>query len=178
MPYVERPQSGEFNEFYGKYIARVPEGDIIAILATQVEDTLAILRDLTDQQALHAYAPGKWTVKQVIGHIADAERVFAYRALRFGRGDQTPLATFEENLYAGAGDFNARPLATLMAELVAVRRATVALLAHLPEQAFTRGGPASGMFVSVRALAWIIAGHELHHRAVLTERYLAAPVRT
>jgi uncharacterized damage-inducible protein DinB len=174
MAYDQPPTSGEYNEYYGKYVARVPSGDIVAILATQLDDTLTLLRNLTEQQALHAYAPGKWNVKEVVGHVIDAERIFAYRALRFARGDRTPLATFDENAYVPEGAFTARPLASLAAELAAVRRATVALLAHLPADAWTRSGPASGMDVSVRALAWIIAGHELHHRAILADRYLEA----
>jgi hypothetical protein len=178
MAYDQPPVSGEYNEYYGKYIQRVPAGDIVAILATQVDDTLALLRDLTEPQAQHAYAPGKWTIKEVIGHVIDAERIFAYRALRFARGDRTPLATFDENFYVPAGAFGDRPLANLAAELSAVRRATVALLAHVPADAWMRSGPASGMDVSVRALAWIIAGHELHHRAIVVERYLdALPAR-
>jgi uncharacterized damage-inducible protein DinB len=175
MAYDQAPHTGEYNPFYQGYVSRVPAGDIVAILATQIDDTTALLRELTDEQAGFAYAPQKWTIKQVIGHLTDAERVFAYRALRFARADQTPLATFDENLYAGNAASDQRPLASLIAEMNAVRRATVALLAHLPEEAFTRGGPASGMFVSVRALAWIIAGHELHHRAILAERYIDNP---
>lgn len=174
MSYGERPGSDEYAEFYGRYIERVPEGDIVAILATQLDDTLALLRELTETQALHAYAPGKWTIKQVLGHIADAERVFAYRVLRFARGDETPLPGFDENVYVPAGSFNDRPLASVIAELSAVRRATVALVAGLPEEAWTRRGTASGQTASTRGVVWTIAGHELHHRQILAERYLAA----
>lgn len=173
MSYDQRPDDSEYNAFYGKYVGLVPDGDIIAILATQIEDTLALVRDLTEQQALHAYAPGKWTVKQVIGHITDAERVFSYRMLRFARLDTTPLASFSENDYAANAMSDTRPLASLVAELSAVRRSTVALLAGLPAEAWTRTGPASGYDVSVRALAWISAGHEMHHRDILSSRYLA-----
>jgi uncharacterized damage-inducible protein DinB len=174
MAYDQRPEAGEYNPYYERYISRVPAGDIVAILATQVDDTMALLRELSDERALFAYAPGKWSIKEVVGHVIDAERVFAYRAMRFARGDQLPLQTFDENAYVPAGAFDSRPLVSLAAELNAVRRATVALLAHLPHDAWLRGGPASGMHVSVRALAWIIAGHELHHRGILSERYLSA----
>lgn len=174
MPYDGRPDPGEYNAYYDRYIALVPAGDIIALLTVQLDDTVALLRDLTDEQALHAYAPGKWTIKEVIAHVADAERVFAYRALRFARRDETALAGFDENAYTPAGAFNARPLASLISEFTAVRRATVALLAGLPEEAWRRGGNASDHFVSVRALAWIAAGHELHHRSIIAQRYLAA----
>lgn len=172
MSYQERPAETEFAEYYRKYVRLVPDGDIVAILATQIEDTLALVRDLTEQQALHAYAPGKWTVKQVIGHIIDAERVFSYRMMRFARRDTTPLASFDENEYAANAMSDARPLASLIAELSAVRRSTVALLAGLPADAWTRSGPASGYQASVRAIAWITAGHELHHREILSSRYL------
>ena len=172
MSYQERPAETEFAEYYRNYVGLVPDGDIIAILATQIEDTLALVRDLTEQQALHAYAPGKWSVKQVIGHIIDAERIFGYRILRFARRDTTPLASFNENEYAANAMSDSRPLASLVAELSAVRRATVALLAGLPADPWTRSGPASGYDVSVRAIAWITAGHELHHREILTSRYL------
>lgn len=174
MGYEQRPQADEYAEFYGKYVAHVPGGDIVALLATQVDDTLALLRELTDAQARHAYAPGKWSIKEVVGHMADAERVFAYRALRIARGDTTPLPGFDENAYVPAGNFNDRPLASLLAEFMAVRGATVALLAGLPAGAWTRRGTASNAEVSVRGIAWITAGHELHHRAILEERYLTA----
>lgn len=176
MPYDARPDPGEYNAYYDRYIALVPPGDIIALLTVQIDDTFALLRDLSEEQALHAYAPGKWTIKEVVGHIMDAERVFSYRALRFARGDQTPLASFDENAYAVAGRFNARPLASLISEFTAVRRATVAFLAGLPADTWVRGGQASDWRVSVRALAWITAGHELHHRNILAQRYLAAPI--
>jgi uncharacterized damage-inducible protein DinB len=172
MAYDQRPEPGEFESFYQPYISLVPPGDIVALLATQLDDTTAMIRELTDRQALHAYAPGKWSIKQVIGHVADAERVFAYRALRFARGDATPLAGFEENSFAAAGDFDARPLASLIAEFAAVRHASVALFAGLPEDAWTRAGTANDQHVTVRALAWITAGHELHHRGILSSRYM------
>lgn len=178
MPYSNRPDPSEYNTYFDRYISLVPAGDIIALLAVQLDDTVALLRDLTEEQALHAYAPGKWTIKEVIGHIADTERVFAHRALRFARADETPLPGFDENAYTPAGAFNVRPLASLISELSAVRRATVALLAGLPVEAWQRGGRASDNFITVRALAWTTAGHELHHRSILAQRYLAAaPLR-
>jgi hypothetical protein len=176
MAYQERPDNGEYAEFYGKYVGLVPDGDIVAILVTQIDDTVALLRDVSELQADGAYAPGKWSVKEVIGHIADAERVFMYRALTFARSDDAVLPGFDENAWAPEGRFNRRPLASLVAELVAVRRASVALLAGLPASAWTRGGTASGAQVSVRGLAWIAAGHELHHRHILATRYLHAPL--
>ncbi|CAN5641052.1 DinB family protein [soil metagenome] len=172
MSHDEPPHGDEYAEYYGKYIALVPEGDIVAILATQLDDTLALLRELSDADARYAYAPGKWSVKEVIGHLADTERILAYRMLRFSRGDATPLPSFDENHYAAAGGFTNRKLPSLLAEMTAVRSATIALLAGLPRDVWRREGIASGWPVSVRAIAWIIAGHELHHRAILAERYL------
>jgi uncharacterized damage-inducible protein DinB len=172
MAYDRRPADHEYAAYYADYVGLVPDGDIIAILATQLDDTLALLRNLTDAQALTAYAPGKWSIKEVVGHIADAERVFAQRALRFARGDQTPLAGFDEQAYVPAGHFNERPLPSLLAELAAVRGATVALFAGLPHDAWARSGSANGVQVSVRALGWIAAGHELHHRGILSARYV------
>jgi uncharacterized damage-inducible protein DinB len=172
MSYDQKPGAGDHADYYSRYTRLVPEGDIIAILATQLEDTLVPIRELTDQQARFAYAPGKWSVKEVLGHIADCERVFAYRAMRIARGDTTPLPSFDENAYAPAGHFDERPLASLLAELAAVRHATVALFAGLPAEAWQRVGTASDNRISVRGCAWIIAGHELHHRNLLAQNYL------
>ncbi|HEY0306322.1 MAG TPA: DinB family protein [Longimicrobiales bacterium] len=173
MPLImERPEASEFNPYYEKYIARVPSGDLIETLARQADDTLSILRAIPDNAADHAYAEGKWSIKEVVGHVCDAERIFAYRLLRIGRGDQTPLASFDENVYAPAGQFGQRTLASLVEEFAAVRAATIALVAGLPSEGWLRTGKASDSTVSARALAYIIAGHELHHRAILLERYL------
>jgi hypothetical protein len=175
MAYAQRPAPNEYLEYYHKYISRVPEGDIVAILVTQLEDTLTLLRDVSDERALHAYAPGKWTIKEVIGHMSDVERVMSYRALRFARADQAFLQGFDENGWVPAGEFNQRPIASLIAELASVRRGTISLFAGLPANAWTRTGNANNAQVSVRGLAWIIAGHELHHRELIATRYLAAP---
>jgi uncharacterized damage-inducible protein DinB len=177
MPYDNRPDPSEYNTYYVRYIALVPPGDVIALLSVQLDDTIALLRDLSEEQALYAYAEGKWTIKEVVGHVMDAERVFMQRALRFARGDATPLPSFDENLYVPAGAFRDRALASLVSEFTAVRRATVAFLAGLPAAAWERKGIASNSAVTVRALAWIAAGHELHHRNILVQRYLTAPLQ-
>lgn len=167
----QRPGSDEFAPFYAGYVARVPVGDIVAILETQIDDTAALVAGLPAERAAYRYGPGKWSVREVIGHLADTERVMAQRALRFARGDGTPLPGFEENAYVAAADFEGRPLPGVVAELRAVRAATVALLRGLPDAAWTRRGVANGMPVTVRGLACIIAGHELHHRNILETRY-------
>lgn len=171
--YRNRPEAGEYGPFYAGYVARVPAGDIVSVLQRQIGETRALLEEVGEGRAGYAYAPGKWTVKEVVGHLADAERVSSYRALRFARGDKIELPGFDENAYVPAGGFARRSLRSLLEELEAVRAATVALFHGLPEEAWLRRGVANRNAVTVRALAWIIAGHELHHREVLETRYLA-----
>ena len=168
---IPRPAAAEYDPYYGRYIDKVPEGDLLRTLEDQARETQALLAGLSDAKALHRYAPGKWSIKEVIGHVADTERVYSYRALRFARADATSLPGFDENAWVPAGDFDARPLADLAAELDAVRRATLALFRGLDAAALARRGTANDAAVSVRAIAWIIAGHERHHVALLHERY-------
>ena len=169
---IPRPDASEYAPFYGTYVTKVPEGNVLTLLEAQREETQALLASIPEGRGLHRYAPGKWSIKELIGHVTDAERIFGYRALRFARGDRTPLPGFDEKVYAPAGKFDVRPLANLAAELDAVRHATIALFEGLDPEALTRHGPASNNEVSVRALAYIIAGHERHHLGILRERYL------
>jgi hypothetical protein len=171
-PRYDRPGPGEYAAFYAGYIARVPDGDLLRMLEEQGRESAALFRGVPAPRGDFAYAPGKWTLKEVIGHVADAERVFAYRALRIARGDQTPLASFDERAWVPQSGAGSRTLADLTGELGDVRRATLGLLCHLPAEAPLRRGTASGWEVSVRALAWIIAGHERHHLGIIRERYL------
>ncbi|HEY3155522.1 MAG TPA: DinB family protein [Candidatus Eisenbacteria bacterium] len=168
---ISRPGPDEFFEYYGKYIDLVPGDDARPVLRDQIEDTVRLLAPLDESKALHRYAPGKWSVKEVVGHLLDSERVFAYRALRMGRGDATPLPGFDEKAYVPAGLFDSRPLADIVHEFESVRAASLALFRGLDHEALLRRGTANGNTVSVRALAWILAGHELHHRGLLVERY-------
>lgn len=167
-----RPSGEEYAPYYEKYINYVSEGDILVTLRNQVADTLTLFRGLTDKQAMFAYAPGKWNIKEVFGHVIDGERIFAYRALRIARGDKTPLATFDENAYAQVGGHARRTVADLAGEFEHLRISTLDLLGQFDEEAWLRHGTASGYGVSVHAIAWIIAGHELHHRGIIRERYL------
>lgn len=167
-----RPEQTEYLPYYEKYVTLVPAGDIIETLRRQHEETLALLGGLDEAQGNHAYEPGKWSVKGVVGHVIDSERIFAYRALRFARGDQTPLPGYDQDEYGRAANFDARTLADLVAEFASVRAATLALFRSLADEAWSRRGTANNAEVSVRALAHIIAGHELHHVQVLRERYL------
>jgi hypothetical protein len=172
---IDRPQASEHSPYYGKYIALVPDGDLLTLLEQQNRGTQAMLARLNTQQAGFRYAPGKWSVTEVIGHLADTERIFAYRALRFARGDTTPLPGFDENAYTPSGRFDERSLGDVAAEFAAVRAASIALFRGLPQETLTRMGTASDSPVSVRALAYIIAGHERHHAAILNERYGIRP---
>ena len=168
---VARPQAGEFAPYYQKYVDRVPAGDLLALLVRQGEETAALFAKVKESDAGYRYAPDKWSIREVVGHISDAERVFAYRALRFARGDEGALLSFDEKAFVAGGGFDRRTLADLVAELRAVRQATLALLRSLDDAAWARGGTASGKHVTVRALGHIIAGHEAHHVAILKERY-------
>jgi uncharacterized damage-inducible protein DinB len=170
---IARPKADEFYDYYGKYIEKVPDADLTSLLREQAVETVTLLQGLTPHQANYAYAPGKWTVKEVVGHISDAERIFAYRALRIARKDETPLASFDENAYVANAEFGHRPLGDLLEELQVVRASTIHLAKSLDEEALARRGTASGHGISVRALLYIIAGHERHHVALLRERYLS-----
>ena len=167
-----RPERSEAKDYYWKYIDRVQDGDICAALERLGRETVDFLRTISDAQSLHRYAEDKWSIREVVGHVSDSERVFGYRALRFARGDDTPLPGFDENQFMKRARLDDRPYASLVDEFEAVRAASVALLDGLFPEEWTRQGSASGKNVSVRALAWIIAGHELHHVGVLKERYL------
>ena len=172
-----RPQQDEYALYYGKYIDLVPSGDFLEILQDQRRELVGLLSRLSDQQAEFRYAPEKWSIKEVLGHITDAERIFAYRLLRIARGDQTPLASVEQDGYIKNGNFAARGLSDLLEEFSAVREATICLVRSLDHDAWLRRGTASQKEISVFALAFIIAGHERHHRIILEKHYLSAAAR-
>jgi hypothetical protein len=169
---ITRPVSGEYAPSYEQYISLVPEGDIVATLERQLETTLTLLRGIVELQANNRYAPDKWSIKEVVGHLIDSERIFAYRALRFARNDQTPIEGFEQDDYVRDANFDTRTLADLADEFEHVRKANVRLFRSLSAEALSRRGPANDVDVSVRALLYIIAGHVAHHMQVLTSRYL------
>ena len=169
---IAAPKDGEYGAPYARYVARVPAGDIVATLRQQLAETVGLLRDLEPSRTTSGYAPGKWSIRDIVLHMADTERVMGYRALCIARGEKTPLPGFDENAYTPMAGANARSLESLLEELAIARAATVALFDGLPSEAWGRQGTASGMAVTVRGLAWIIAGHERHHVAVIRERYL------
>jgi hypothetical protein len=169
-----RPLTGEFADYAMPDIDAVPGDDAVAALEAVAGETLALLHPIGETAARGlTYAPGKWTLKEVVGHLADDERIFAYRALCIARGDHRELPGFDENLYVSGADFETRRLADLVVEYHAVRQATIALLTGLPAEAWHRRGIVNGYTASVRGLAFHIAGHELHHLRVLRGKYLS-----
>lgn len=168
-----RPAEDEYASFYGRYVALVPAGDIVRLLESQLDATADFFRAIPAERTTAGYAPGKWSIREMVGHLCDTERIMSYRALRFARGDRTPVPGFEENEYVPTSGASQRSMEELLGELRAVRGATVALFDGLPADAWRRRGVANGAEVSVRALAAIVAGHVLHHQGVVRERYLA-----
>lgn len=166
------PAKTEYASYYERYVSLVPEGDILSTLAEQTDSTLRALRGIDEEKAGHRYAPGKWSIKELVGHIIDTERIFAYRALRFARNDRTELPGFEQDDYIINSAFDALPLEELAREFEFVRNGNLLMLRHLDDAAWQRRGVASENEVSVRALAYIMAGHERHHMEILKSRYL------
>ncbi len=171
MHIIGEPGAGEYAPYFEQYVALARGGDILATLDAQGTDVVRALGKVPESGAGARYAPGKWSVREVVGHCSDAERVFAYRALAFARGEQAALPAFEENGYARLAGHDGVPLAELVEEFAAVRTASLHLLRHLAPEAWTRVGTASGKPISVRALAFVMAGHVAHHLAILRDRY-------
>lgn len=166
-----RPEAGEFDPYYARYIDRVPDGDIVSLLENQIRSTAAVLRAVPADRATYRYAEGKWSIAEVVGHLIDLERIFGYRALRFARADTTPIEGFDQDAYVPAGEFDRRTLADLVGDFEAVRRSTLTLIRGFPPGAWTRIGTANQNPISVRALIYIIAGHERDHLGTLKARY-------
>jgi uncharacterized damage-inducible protein DinB len=171
---VKRPAEAEYPPYFGKYVSLVAGDDILASLDDQLTETLALLRGVPESEGSFRYAADKWSIRELVGHLIDSERIFAYRALRFARNDRTPLSGFEQDDYIRHASLDACTLAALAAEFESVRRATLFLFRHLDAEAWTRRGVANESEMSVRAIAYIIAGHELHHMGILRDRYLMA----
>ena len=167
-----RPERSEAPDYYFKYIDQVVGDDINAIFAAQATDALAVLQGISEEDSLRRYAPGKWSVREVVNHINDCERLFAFRAFWFARGFELPLPSFEQDVAAAFAGGDAVPMRTHVAEFGAVRSATRTLFANLPDSAWSREGIASGNSFTVRAMAYIAAGHVAHHLRILREQYL------
>jgi hypothetical protein len=168
---ITRPAPEESIPYYHRYIERVSDEELGTQIHQQLRDVEQLFENVTDRDAMARYAEDKWSIKEILGHLSDTERIFTYRLLRIARGDATPLEGYDENAYVPAGRFDDRPLPMLLAELRAVRLSTAALLEGLPEDAWGRWGEANGGPVTARALAYIIVGHVAHHLGVLRSRY-------
>jgi uncharacterized damage-inducible protein DinB len=166
-----RPDVSEYAPFFHGYVTAVPDGDVVDLLRSGGQELLATIHRIPETRGGHQYGPDKWTIREVVGHLIDAERIFTYRALRFARGDRTMLPGFDENDYVRTAGSDERTLADLARELAAVRESTVLLFESLPDDAWVRTGNANGRDMSVRALAYVAAGHPLHHLRILRERY-------
>lgn len=166
-----RPAATEYAPFYAGYVSLVAEADVVLALETQLDELRALVATVPSQREAFRYAAGKWSVREVFGHLIDGERVFGLRAFCFSRAERAPLPSFDENAYVAASGYDAVPLAALLDELVAVRRGNLAVLRRLDAEGWARVGTASGQPVSVRALAYVMAGHPRHHLAILRERY-------
>ncbi len=172
-PTIARPEPSEHSPYHEGYISLVPGDDIISTLESQRRQTLILLSGRDESEGDLRYAAGKWSVKEVLGHVCDTERIFAYRALRIARADRTPIEGFEQDDYIRNSSFGSRPFPEIIEDYIAVRRATLTLFRNLDETAWMRRGIANNNEISVRALAYITAGHELHHRRILEEKYFA-----
>jgi uncharacterized damage-inducible protein DinB len=171
---MNRPEAAEYPEYCANYISKVPGSDVLSVLESQRLQMLQLFAGRSERDGSFRYAPGKWTVKEVLGHITDTERIFTYRALRFARADETPLPGFEQDDYVRSGGFGERTLAGLAEEFGAVRSASIGLFRSFNETAWPRRGLANQKEMTVRALAFMTAGHQIHHRIILEERYFPA----
>jgi transposase len=169
---ARRPDASEHSAYFSRYVALVPDGDILAVLRRDRDHWQTLIAGLSEAKAGHRYAEGKWSIREVIGHVSDSERVFSYRAFRIARGVRTPLASFDQDEYVKTAGSDQRTLSSLSSELLAVRESTLSLFTTLPEEAWARTGTASDNPVSVRALAYITAGHAQHHLRIVREQYL------
>jgi len=167
---IKRPDQSEFAPFYAGYIGKVPDSGPGPLMKDQIAE-LEKLRSLPEDRANHAYAAGKWTVKNLMGHLSDAERVFSYRLTRIARGDKTPLSGFDENAWAKTAPHGKRKMTEVIDEMIAVRRATLMLVDSLDESTVSNVGLANNNSVSARAICWIMAGHTKHHLDILREKY-------
>ena len=165
------PERTEATPYYFTYIDRIISADIVSRLESQLDEVSTFLSGISEEKSLYRYAPGKWTIREVVGHMIDAERVFAYRALSFARGEGAALPSFDENEWAATSNAGGRTLKELVDEFAVVRAATLALFHGFSDKGFARSGVASNNHITVRAIAYIVAGHEHHHVNILRERY-------
>jgi hypothetical protein len=169
---MRRPAETDYAPFFAGYVSLVTEDDVLSLIEQQSSETQRLISSLDEQRAMHRYAEGKWSVKEVIGHVTDAERVFGYRAMCIARGDTSSLPGFDENAYMKNANFDAWRLGDLAESYALVRRSNIVMFRNLADEAWDRRGVANNNPITVRALAFVLAGHERHHWKVLRERYL------
>ncbi|MGX6444935.1 DinB family protein [Neobacillus sp. K501] len=169
---LQRPLEKEYPHYYEPYVSLVPEGDLVEILKESLQQTVNLFEGISEETGLFRYAPGKWSIKEVLGHITDTERIMSYRLLRVSRGDQTPLAGFNENDYVAAAQTNELPMANILNDFITTRNATITQIQNTPIGAWETTGNANGMEITTRSIAYIIAGHQMHHCNIVKERYL------
>lgn len=172
MKSMTRPEKSEYFHYYETYVSLVNETDIVAAFKSQLDELSELFDSISEEKSDFAYAQGKWTIKELVGHLIDGERMFGYRALRISRGDETPIEGFEQDIYTENAPFNSYKFSDLAEELKLVRKSNVLFFKHLKETDWSRMGTASGNPVSVRALAYIMVGHVRHHTNILRDRYL------
>ena len=170
---MSRPEKNEYAEYYETYVSLVEETDVVSALENQLAEIENLFAGIAEEKGAYAYAEGKWSIKELVGHMIDGERIFSYRALRISRSDLTPIEGFEQDGYIENANFNAAKLSDMLEEFALLRRANILLFKNLSAEAWSRTGTASGWEFSVRALAYIIAGHVRHHTNILKTRYLA-----
>ncbi|MCA1590923.1 MAG: DinB family protein [Acidobacteria bacterium] len=169
---MTRPEKNEYDQYYERYVLLIPDGDIVSILAAQPTEMQDLFIGVDEAKGTFAYAEGKWTVKECLSHLIDGERIFAYRALRISRGDETPIEGFEQDGYIENSFANDRSFAELLDEFNLSRRANLLMFKNMRDEGWQRSGTASGVTVSVRGLAYIMAGHVRHHQNILKDKYL------
>ncbi|MDQ1147597.1 putative damage-inducible protein DinB [Bacillus sp. SORGH_AS 510] len=174
---LQRPLTSEYPEYYVPYVDLVPEGDLLTILNEDLNSTIALFEGISNEEGHFRYATDKWSIKEVLGHMTDTERIMSYRLLRIGRGDQTALAGFNENEFVEGSQINNQSINDILEDFVATRKATITLIKNMPVEAWSYKGNANNTEVTARAIGYIIAGHAIHHKKIIKERYLSAKNR-
>lgn len=169
---MSRPETSEYAAYYERYVSLVPSSEILNALQEEQRSSVAFLKSIAEETSNRRYEPGKWSIKELVGHVIDTERIFSYRALRFGRGDTTVLPGFDQDAFVFGANYSEVSFTDIVAEYDAVRNGTVWLYKNLPREAWNRRGTANKNEISVRAIAYVTAGHQIHHMTILRERYL------
>ncbi|MDR6999965.1 DinB family protein [Neobacillus niacini] len=171
---LQRPNENEFPAYYQPYIQLVPEGDLLQVLKEDLQETITLFEGISEEDSYFRYDENKWSIKEVLCHVTDTERIMSYRLLRVGRGDETTLAGFNENDYIKGAQIERLPLKNILDDFIATRNATISLIQNMQETVWENKGFANKMPITTRAIAYIIAGHAIHHKKIVTERYLTA----